>query len=240
MPFPKVVNRLNAIDKNKTKVSFDLAQDADEDEIVSSIAKLENRLRAMNDDLMDKEDSLKEMGINKEKIVLDNKVALDAAKKVAEDKAKEAEDAMCSYNKMKEEHDAMKVKNEELMNKEAVRVEEVKAADLKFRKERATNYVDKLIDQKKVVATEEMPLDKVKEYLINKATENYEDVVTQYSITPIRVSGVKPGLLKNGVKVDISLMDKVYAENRERIANKQQIIEGGVTRKLIDNSIVSA
>lgn len=238
MPFEQAINRLNKIDKTKTGVGFSLSSDASEDEIVSAIAKLENRLRANNDEMMDKETELQD----KEKIILDNKCALDAAKKMAEDKEKEAKDAGDSYNKMKEAHDKLEVENKSMKEKEDANNAEVKAADLKFRQERAKNLVEKLIEQKKVFATDEMTIDKAKDYLINKATESYEDVVTQFSFSPVKHSAAKPGLknqLSSGTNVNLGLIDKLVADNRERISKGQFVIDGGVKRSLYDNSIMA-
>ncbi len=221
MAYPKLVNRLNNLDSKALGFKINLSEDANEDVVIDTLIRVDNRLRALNDEM-----------IENSKIVLDNKTALDAAKKAAEDKDKEAKDAMCQYNTMKEAFDKMDVENKQMKADKEAKNKLATEADLKFRQERAKNFVDKLIDQKKVIGTDEMPIEKAKEYLVNKATESYEDVVTQYSIIPVKVSAAKPGIknqtLANGTKVDVSLIDNLVAQNRQKVMKSQFRTENGV------------
>ena len=230
MPFEKLVNRMNKIDPKAAGFKINLSEDATEHDITDVIVRLENRLRAQNDDMMDKEENARKVAEDKEKIILDNKMAMDAAKKMADDKEKEAKDATDCYNKMKEAHDKMEMENKSMKEKEEARNAEVKAADLKFRQERAKNYVERLIAGGKVIATAEMTIEKATEYLTNKATDHYEDVVTQFSLAPVKLSGAKPkfGMVKNEGKESLNIVEKLAADNREKISKNKYVLDGGV------------
>jgi len=238
MPFPKVVNRLNVISKDKTGIGFNLTDDASEEVIVDAIARLENRLRAMNDDMMDKE----KIVLDSKKLGEDLKNELEEKKKMADDKEKEAKDAMCQYNSMKEAYDKMELENKEMKEKEEARNKEIVAADLKFRTERATNFISKLVDSKRIGATETMTFDEVKTYLTNKAIEKFEDVATQFPNIE-RISAPRPKFQtasKNSENTNLNIVEKLRAENRERIAKKQVIINGSTKTILLDGSVVNA
>lgn len=242
MPFPKVVNRLNAISKEKTKIGFDLASDADEDEVVSAISRLENRLRSVNDEMMDKE-----------KIILDSKTLgedlknkMSEKEKEAMDFKKKAEDSMCEYNKMKEAHDKMEMDNKSMKEEKEKAENSAKESAKLLRTEKATTLVDKLIAQNRVQATDDMPLPEVREFLINKATDNYEDVATQFSFIPVRATA--PKMAKNGEDVrlgkgkelEMNDLKTVIAFNMQRIKDKQIRISNGIITRLSDGKIVSA
>src|ERR1700761_1813848 len=106
---------------------------------------------------------------------------------------------------MKEAYDKIDVENKELKKEKEEASNKAKEADLKMRSDRASNFVESLIKEGKIRATNEMPIEEIKKYLINKATDSYEDVVSQYSAIEgkTKFNAVKPKIatLKNGEKV---------------------------------------
>lgn len=231
MSYLKAVNRFNAISKEKTGIQFNLTDDSSEETIIDAIAKLENRLRAMNDDMMDKETA-----------IVSNKKMLDEKQKEVETKEKEAMDARKALDKMKEDmdfltkaSDAMKNEMEELINKE-------KATALSIKKERATNLIEKAIAEKKISATESMTIDEVKEIMINKATENYSDIELQLSLVKGIFAAPKHKLknqLPSGAIVDQTIIEKMKTDNIQRVRDSQVRIENGVKIRLYDNKVVA-
>lgn len=223
MGYPKLINRLNSFDSKALGFKINLTEDSSEEVILDTIVRLENRLRAINDDSMDNEEKMKAKDLEMGEMASN----ISKAEKEVKEKAKDAEDAMCALNAMKEKYSNLEAKNKELSDKEEARNQETKDADLKFRKERATNFVDKLEQQGKLFTTESLKtVDEVKTYLVNKATEDFDSISTQFSIIPSRLSGPKPGsknTLNNGEKADRSIIEKQRANNIERIKKNQSL-----------------
>lgn len=224
MSFAKAVNRFNAISKEKTGISFNLTEDSSEDVIIDAISRLENRLRAMNDEMMDKEKEVTEAKTSQE----------ENRKKLAEAQSKAENSAMCAakdkeaYDKMKNDYDAMDAENKELKNKEKLRNEELATSDLKFRTERATNFVQSLIDTKKVNPSANMPLEKMKDFLIKEAIENFDKVVATYDLIPSTFKPAKPGLKNSEIdNKEGNIVEKLIASNIEKIKKSQfKMVDG--------------
>ena len=228
MAYEKIVNRLKQIDKKALGFSVSLSDDANEDAIMDVIVRLDNRLRAMNDDMMDKEEEGKKIILDSKKLGEDLKNKMDEKEKEAAELKKKANNSECEYNKLKEAHDKMELENKSMKEEKEKADNLAKENDLKARKDRAINYVDKLVAQGTVAATPNMTLDAVKEHLVNKGVNNYDDLLISFPMKNIKFSAAKPHIFKNGDAVSVNLIDKMVADNKERIMKKQYVTDGGV------------
>jgi ATP-dependent protease ClpP protease subunit len=219
MAFPKAVNRLNDFDKLKTGIAFNLTNDASEDIIVDAIAKLENHLRAKNDEMSSMNDAMNALKVGKEenaKRMEELKSKADNAEK-ALNEAKAALDAECT--KMAN----MEASNKEMKEKLDAHNEEVKKADLKFRTERAKNFVKELTDTKRIKSEKA-------DYWEAKAVANFEDVEALFESTPIHYKAPTPNLptpagAKNKGTEGMTMMEKLSMENAERLAKQKKVIQ---------------
>lgn len=133
MSYPKIVNRLNAM----KAVNFSLTEDSDESEIIAAIARVENKLNAVNIEkveLSEKLDAANSLTIDREKRLKEmESKAKDSETKAAEDKA--AYDKMCmNLENMEADNKVMK---EKIVNFE----KDATTIDTANKKEKAKNLV---------------------------------------------------------------------------------------------------
>ena len=218
----RVINRFNVIDKTKTGININLTEDAGEEELVQAIVKVENRLRAVNDDMMD----MTTKSAN-------DKLALDAAKKIADDKAKEATEAQNAFNSMKAAHDAMEVENKKMKDEKVAAENLLKAQDLQLRKEKATNLVKQADTEGKIVATASLTKEQVIDFLIEKATNNYDDIAIQLSAALSTFKAAKNKLnntlvLQGGKKLDESTVNSIIGDMNKVNNSARYFLRDGV------------
>lgn len=221
MQYKSIIIRLNAVNKEKTGLSFSLTEDASAEDVTSGIAKMENRIRALNDDMMD---MTKNSG--------ENKKALDEAKKMADDKAKDAETAMCSYNSMKEKYENMEMENKAMKSDKEKADNKAKEADLNMRTERAKNLIEKAKADGKIQATDTMSIEEAANYLTEKAISDYNEIDMKLSFVPKKVSAIVVGQAKNvdndlnitasGKSID-EASKKLRASNIEKFKTRRNV-----------------
>lgn len=219
--FPNIVNRLNSV-KSKG-VTFNLSDDADESEIISAIAKMENRLNAVN---IEKEES--ERTLN-EKLTAANSVSMEREKRLkeveseaknakdemeAEKKAKDAMTAKCSeletaMNKVKAENDAFKQKDNE--------------TEMKLKREKAENLVKQY--DLRISATNKEEKEKAINKWIEKAVNDYEGTELMLDSIAVKIKFPRPedGSAVNKIKEGESAMDRLEKQRREKLAANRKL-----------------
>jgi len=217
-----IIERLNAVNKEKAGIGFSLTNDAAESDIIAAVARLENHLRAKNEEMMDVQN-------NNDRIVKERKLEQeDRVKNMAEleNKIKDSEKCLmenkAAYDKMKEENEKLESENKEMKEKEEARNKENLSKDLTFRKERAKNYLDSIVLPK----NDNIPADKLRSFWEEKAVDNYEEVVTMLgSVQPIKkiIKAPKP---KNESTEGTSVIENIHAQNYE-----------GVSKSLLDTFV---
>src|ERR1700735_1528471 len=141
MKFPKIVNRLNAIDKTKTGIGFNITEDSDEEVFVDALSRLENRLRAMNDDMMDKD----KIVLDSKKLGEDLKNKMDEKEREMSDAKKRADDLAKEHAEMKTAFDSMCMDNKAMKDEKEKAENAAKEASNLLKKEKATNFVETLV-----------------------------------------------------------------------------------------------
>ena len=228
MAYEKIVNRLNKIDNKVLGFKINLAEDATEQDIMDTVVRLDNRLRVLNDDMMDKE----KIVLDAKKDGEDIKNAMKEKEKEAADFKKKAEDSMCEYNKLKEAHDKMELENKEMKEKAEANNKEKAETALALKKEKATNLINE--NSIKIQPMSGKTIEETKEYLVNRAVENYEDVAYQFSMIPVKFSAPKPkreGAKNEGIGADgeLNIVQKLVASNNERVKTERLYVkENGV------------
>ena len=241
MQYQRLVNRLNKLDAKATGFSINLSDDAPEDAILETIVRLDNRIRVLNDDMMDKEKIVLDMKNEGEDI----KNKLSEKEKEVKEAKKKAEDAETEFNKMKESYDKACMENKEMKEKEEAKNKEIEEAEMKFKSERAKNYIKELVDAKRIVASSKMTLEKAIAFWENEAVTNFESVEAKFETEPIKVSGPKPkfesNTLSSGKVLTQKDIENLRVKNMESVASMRVYTfpENGTKIRLQDGKVVN-
>lgn len=221
--FPSIVNRLNAV-KSKG-VSFNLSDDASEEEIVASIAKMENRLNAVNIEKTEMEDDYKT------KLAAANSVSMDREKRIKEleSEAKNAKDEM---EKEKAAKDSMTAKCSELetaMNKIKAENEDFKKkdsdAESKLKREKAENLVKQY--DLRISATNKEEKDKAINKWIEKAVNDYEGTELMLDSIATKIKFPRPEdkneNRKSNNQSEETVMGRLEKQMKEAIQNRRKL-----------------
>lgn len=217
--FPSIVNRINAV---KAKgLAFNLSDDADENEMLSAIAKMDNHLRAVNiekEDLsekliaansvsMDREQRLKEVQSdveNKERMLKEEKAAKDAMSA----KCAEFETAI----------NLVKTENENFKSKEA-------ANALLVKKEKAKNLVNQY--DLRISASTKEEKDEAVNMWIEKAVNDFDGTKLMLDSIAVKIKFPRPedkaeNLSKESTAGE-SAMARLEKSRRNRIAENRKL-----------------
>ena len=184
MSYEKVVNRINAF----KPISFNLASDSGEQDVLQAVIRMENTLTAKNDEataLMDKVKAMDAESMDRQKRLKEmESKAEDSAKKAAEDKV--AYDKMCMNIENMEADN--KILKEKLANFEKGEAD----AQLASKKLKAENLIAANLNKLKAAnrgkTEEEMKV--VVEKWQNRAVSNFED--TEFLLDSIQVANRIP------------------------------------------------
>lgn len=241
MKFPKIVNRLNAIDKTKTGIGFNITEDSDEEVFVDALSRLENRLRALNDDMMDKE----KIVLDEKKLGEELKNKLDAKEKEMIEAKKAADNAAKEHAEMKTAFDKMQSENKAMCEEKVAAENAAKESANLLKREKAVNYVETLVTTGRIKATEDMNIDEAKTYWVNKATENFTDVQALFAAVPITHKAPKQGekisdtRFNNGTEMAATDLKKLIAANSNLIKEKRIRTENGVRINMYTGKVVN-
>jgi chromosome segregation ATPase len=223
MSYKKVVNRLNAM----KAVNFNLVEDSDEDAILTALAKLENKISFLNEEM---EDKAKEAKV-KDSESMDRKARLEEMKSKAEDAETKLKESKSAYDKACMNVEQMEADNKILKEKVKNFEDSKSTSELAIKTERAKNLI-KQHEMKFGYAENAEKREAIISSWEKRAVDNYEDTEMILEAMGMKVSVPRPALaggtppsLKTSIPVkNGDVMKFMQAEQMKKMASNREKI----------------